>query len=76
MAYLTTLSVAQITIILLVYRCQTRSFILREEHRPGVFESKLLKKIFGPRRGEETGIRENYITKSFVIFTPHEIFFG
>jgi hypothetical protein len=30
---------------------------LREEHRLGVFESRLLRKIFGPKR-EEDGIVE------------------
>jgi hypothetical protein len=72
-----TLSVAQITIIsLVVYGCQTWSFTLREEHRPRVFESRVLKKIFGPKRGEVTGSIEDYITRSFMIFTPHEILFG
>jgi hypothetical protein len=73
-AYLTTLSVAHITIILLVvYGCQPWIFTLREEHRPRVFESRVLKKIFGPKRGEVTGSREDYITMSFMIFTSHEI---
>jgi len=49
---------------------------MREEHRPRVFESRVLKKIFGPKRGEVTGSREDYITRSFIIFNPHEILFG
>ena len=77
MAYLTTLSLVQINIILLVvYGCQSWSFTLRKEHRPRVFDSRVMKKIFGPKRGEVTGSREDYITSSFMIFTPHEIFFG
>jgi hypothetical protein len=28
---------------------------LREEHRLGVFENKVLRRIFGPKRDEETG---------------------
>jgi hypothetical protein len=28
---------------------------LREEHRPRVFENRVLKKIFGPKRDEVTG---------------------
>jgi hypothetical protein len=28
---------------------------LREEHRPGVFENRVLRRIFGPKRDEVTG---------------------
>jgi hypothetical protein len=37
------------TIILLVvlYGCETWSLTLREEHRPRVFENRVLRKIFG-----------------------------
>jgi hypothetical protein len=31
------------------------SLTLREEHRPRVFENKLLRRIFGPKRDEVTG---------------------
>jgi hypothetical protein len=31
------------------------SLTLREEHRPRVFENKVLRKIFGPKRDEATG---------------------
>jgi hypothetical protein len=37
---------------------------------------RVLKKIFGPKRSEVAGIREDYLTKNFMIFTPHEILFG
>jgi len=72
--YLTTLSVDQITIILpVLYGCQTRSLTLREEHRPRLYESSVLKKIFGPKRGEVAGSREDYITRSsrFVHLTKY-----
>jgi hypothetical protein len=44
------------TIILLVdlYGCQTRSVVLREVHGLRVFESRVLKRIFGPKRYEVT----------------------
>jgi hypothetical protein len=44
------------TIILLVmlYGCETWSLTLREEHRLGVFENKVLRRIFGPKRDEVT----------------------
>jgi len=39
------------TIILpLLYGCETWSFTLREKHRLGVFENRVLRRIFGPNR--------------------------
>jgi hypothetical protein len=45
------------TIILPVnlYGCETWSLTLREEHRLRVFENKVLRRIFGPKRDEATG---------------------
>jgi hypothetical protein len=45
------------TIILLVilYGCETWSLTLREEHRLRVFENRVLRRIFGPKRDEVTG---------------------
>jgi hypothetical protein len=45
------------TIILpvVLYGCKTWSLTLREEHRLGEFENKVLKMIFGPKRDEVTG---------------------
>jgi hypothetical protein len=45
------------TIILpaVLYGCQTWSLTLREEHRLRVFENRVLRKIFGPKRDEVTG---------------------
>jgi hypothetical protein len=45
------------TIILPVvsYGCETWSLTLREEHRLRVFESRVLRGIFGPKRDEVTG---------------------
>jgi hypothetical protein len=44
------------TIILLVvlYGCETWFLTLREEHRPVVFENRVLRRIFGPKRDEVT----------------------
>jgi hypothetical protein len=36
-------------------RCQTWSLTLREEYRLRVFENRVLKRIFGPKRDEVTG---------------------
>jgi hypothetical protein len=45
------------TIILPVvfYGCETCSLILREEHRLRVFENRVLRGIFGPKRDEIMG---------------------
>jgi hypothetical protein len=45
------------TIILpvVLYGCKTWSLTLREEHRLRVFENRVLRRIFGPKRDEETG---------------------
>jgi hypothetical protein len=45
------------TIILPVvsYGCETWSLILREERRLRVFENRVLRRVFGPKRDEVTG---------------------
>jgi hypothetical protein len=45
------------TIVLPVvfYGCETWSLTLREEHRLRVFENRVLRRIFGPKRDKVTG---------------------
>ena len=45
------------TIILpvVLYGCETWSLTLRKERRLRVLENKVLRRIFGPKRGEVTG---------------------
>jgi hypothetical protein len=45
------------TIILpvVLYGCETLSLTLREEHRLRVFENRVLRRIFGPKKDEVTG---------------------
>jgi hypothetical protein len=45
------------TIILpvVLYGCETWSLTLREAHRLKVFENRVLRRIFGPKRDEVTG---------------------
>ena len=45
------------TIILpvVLYGCETWSLTLREERRLRVFENRVLKRVFGPKRDEVTG---------------------
>jgi hypothetical protein len=39
----------------LLYGCETWSLTLREEHRLRVFENRVLRRKFGPKRDEVTG---------------------
>jgi hypothetical protein len=44
------------TILLVVlYGCETWSLTLREEHRLRMFENRVLRRIFGPKREEVAG---------------------
>jgi hypothetical protein len=43
---------------LVLYGCETWSLTSREEHRLKVFENRVLKRIFGPKRDEVTGGRK------------------
>jgi hypothetical protein len=45
------------TVILpvVLYGCETWSLTLREEHRLRLFENRVLRRIFGPKRDEGTG---------------------
>jgi hypothetical protein len=48
------------TVILpvLLYGCETQSLALREEHSLRVFENRVLRRIFGPRREEDGSWRK------------------
>jgi hypothetical protein len=38
-----------------LYGCETWSLTLRDEHRLRVFENRVLRRLFGPKRDEVTG---------------------
>jgi hypothetical protein len=40
---------------MILYQCETWSLILREEYRLRVFENRVLRRIFGPKRDEVRG---------------------
>jgi hypothetical protein len=42
---------------LVLYGCETWSLILREEHRVRVFENWVLRRMFGSKRNEVTGVQ-------------------
>jgi len=66
------------TIILpvVLYGCETWSLTLREESRLRVFENRVLRRVFGPKRDEIRGNGENYIMRNLGIFTPYPILCG
>jgi hypothetical protein len=49
---------------------------LRDERRLKVFENRVLRRVFGPRRDEVTGNGENYIVSSSMICAPYPILCG
>ena len=55
---------------------ETWSLTSREERRLMVFENRTLMRIFGPKRDEVTRSGENYIIRSLVICSAHQILFG
>jgi hypothetical protein len=44
-----------ITLPVVLHGCETWSFILRKQHRMRVFENRVLRRKFGPKRYELTG---------------------
>ena len=44
-----------LTLVTALYGCETWSFTLTEERRLRVFENRVLRRIFGPKRNEVTG---------------------
>jgi hypothetical protein len=48
-----------------LYGCETWSLTLREEHRLRVFENRVLRRIFGPKRDEVTGERRKLHDEGF-----------
>jgi hypothetical protein len=52
-----------------LYGCETWSFILREEHRLRVFENRVLREIFGTEREEVVGggAGEVCIMRSYIV---------
>jgi hypothetical protein len=53
--YITIKIYRTITLRVVYYGCETWSLTLREAHRLKLFENRVLKKIFGPKRDDVTG---------------------
>jgi hypothetical protein len=63
------------TIILpvVLYGCETWSLTLREERRLRVFENRVLRRIFGPKKVDVTGEWRQLHKRNFVICTPGQV---
>jgi hypothetical protein len=49
-----------------LHGCETWYLTLKEESRLGMFENRVLRRIFGPKRDEVIGVRESCIMRSFI----------
>jgi hypothetical protein len=56
-----------------LYGCETLSLTLKEDHLFRMFENRLLRRIFGPKRVKRREGGENCITRSFIICTLHQV---
>jgi hypothetical protein len=59
-----------------LYGYETWSLTLREEHRLGVFENRVLRRIFVPKRDEVTGEWGSCTMRNFIICTHPQISLG
>jgi hypothetical protein len=59
-----------------LYGCETWSLTLREEHRLRVFENRMLRRIFGPKREEDGSWKKNCIMMNFIACILHSILLG
>jgi hypothetical protein len=51
-----------------LYGCETWSLTLKEEHRLKVFENRMLRRIFGPKREAVIGGRRKLLSGQFYNF--------
>jgi hypothetical protein len=56
--------------------CETWSLTLREEQRLIVFENRVLRRIFGPKRDEVTGEWRRLHNEDLMTCTHYQILFG
>ena len=59
-----------------LYGCETWSLILGEDRRLRVFENRVLRSVFGPKRDKVKGNGENNIMRSLVISAPYPLLCG
>jgi hypothetical protein len=49
-----------------LYGYETWSLTVREKHRLRVFENRVLRRTYAPKRVEIIGVGENYVIRSFI----------
>jgi hypothetical protein len=55
-----------------LYGCETWSYTLKEEHRLRVFEYRILRRIFGPKRDEVTDEwRKLHSEELHILYSPN-----
>jgi len=64
MIYLLTAVGLLLILHVVLYGCETWSLTLREERRLRVYENRVLREVFGPKRDEVKGEWRNCITRS------------
>jgi hypothetical protein len=60
-------------ISVVLYRCETWSLTVREEHKLRVFENRALRRIFGPKRDRVTGGWRKLLTRNSIICTLRQV---
>ena len=56
-----------------LYGCEEWSLALREGRRLRVFENRILRRIFGPKKDGKMGTGEGSIMRNFIVCTVHLI---
>jgi hypothetical protein len=56
-----------------LYGCETWPLTVGEEHKLRVFENRVVKRIFGPKKDGMTGGWRKLITRSFIICTLRQV---
>jgi hypothetical protein len=57
-----------------LYGCETWSLTLRDEHRLSVFENRMLRRIFGPKREEDGSWRKLHNDELHSLYSSPNIF--
>jgi hypothetical protein len=61
------------TVPVVLYGCETWSLTLGEEHRLRVFENRVLRKIYGPKREEDGSWRKLHIDELHSLYSSPNI---
>jgi hypothetical protein len=62
------INIKTVSLPMVLYGCKTCPVTIREEHRLRVFENRVLRRIFGPKRDEMTGGWRKLHNEELVLF--------